>query len=241
MKRILVINPNSSQQMTRDIWNSLSYDRADVAVEVIRMPKAPLVLESFNDYTLAGAEVLKFFRQNNISSYDGILLSCFGDPCLYALKEVSPVPVIGIAEAAFSRALLLGYKFSVLAASSKARYMMESMIDSYGLQSRNAGTLTLGVAIEDFLADEELLEKRLIHAIEQAKERHAEVVIYGCAGMTMIPRQKIMDKTGMILIDPVVSGVSTLIAMLADGDSIADAGLYRNISQNAVHARQYNT
>ncbi len=238
MKRVLVINPNSSLKMTNDIKNTLSCIQSDVTVEVIRMPNAPNVLESFTDYTLAGAQMIEYCRRNDMTVYDGILIACFGDPCLFALKEIIPVPVIGIAEAAFSRALLLGYQFSVLAASKKALPMMESLIDSYGLQSRNAGTLTLGMPIEEFLTKESELEKRLLKVIEKAKETQAEVVIYGCAGMTMISKKRIMEKTGIAVLDPILSGISTLLAIIGDGDDISEAGLYTPISHNAEHARQ---
>ena len=226
MKKILVINPNSSQKMTKDIEETIFKAGVNASVEVICMPESPNVLESFTDYTLAGTEIIKYFEKYDMTVYDGILLACFGDPCLFSLKEISPVPIIGIAEAAFSRALLLGYKFSVLAASSKAQPMMESMIDSYGLQARNAGTMTLGTKIEDFLSDPNLLTEKLITVILKAKDNHAEVVIYGCAGMTMVSKKKIMEKTGISVIDPIISGVSTLLAMLSDNDRISGVGLY---------------
>ena len=36
--------------------------------------------------------------------FDSVLLACFGDPGLFALREVSPVPVVGLAEAAMQEA-----------------------------------------------------------------------------------------------------------------------------------------
>lgn len=226
MNKILVINPNSSVKMTQDIKDTIGRAKFRAEAEVISMVDSPNVLESFTDYTLAGAEIIRYLKGHDMTGYDGILLACFGDPCLYSLKEISPVPVIGIAEAAFSRALLLGYKFSVLAASSKARPMMESMIDSYGLQARNAGTLTLETPIEELLSDEKMLEDKLLQVIQKAKKNQAEAVIYGCAGMTMVSKKKIMEKTGIAVIDPIISGVSTLLALLSDEDRISGAGLY---------------
>lgn len=238
MKKILIINPNSSIQMTQDIENTIAREDIQAEVKVVCMKHAPNVLESFTDYTLAGAEVIHYFKEHDVNAYDGILLACFGDPCLFSLKEISMIPVIGLAEAAFSRALLLGYRFSVLAASLKAMPMMESLIDSYGLQTRNAGTMTLETPIEEFLSNPDILEEKLIQVIQTAKNNHAEVVIYGCAGMTMVSKRKIMEKTGVSVIDPVISGVSTLLAMLSDEDQISGAGLYTKAGQYAGVARQ---
>lgn len=238
MKKILIINPNSSIQMTQDIENTIAKEDIQAKVDVVCMKHAPNVLESFADYTLAGAEVIRYLKEHDMDVYDGILLACFGDPCLFALKEIATKPVIGIAEASFARALVLGHRFSVLAASWKAMPMMESLIDSYGLQTRNAGTMTLNTPIEEFLSNQDMLEEKLMKVIQEAKNNHAEVVIYGCAGMTMVSKKKIMEKTGVSVIDPIIAGVSTLLSVLSDEDEISRVGLYIKTGQNAGDARQ---
>ena len=114
MKKLLIINPNSSEEMTRDIRNTLAYAQdGDFALEVVSTPGSPHVLESFSDYTEAGANAIALLRRLAAQGpfpYDGVLLACMGDPCLFAVKEACPVPLVGIAEAGISTALLLGYK-----------------------------------------------------------------------------------------------------------------------------------
>jgi len=223
MTKILVINPNSSQKMTNDIEASLL---GQENVEVIRISAAPEVLESFADYTYAGASVLQKLSGMDLQQYSGILLACFGDPCLYALKEKVNIPVIGIAEAALSRALLMGYRFSVAAASKKAVPMMESMIRLYGLQARNAGTVSLEMEIRDFLNQKDFLYNRLCLAAKLARKKGADILILGCAGMTMIDIKKLSADADIEIIDPVLNGVSTLRAMIVDGNRISKCGLY---------------
>ncbi|WP_196595984.1 aspartate/glutamate racemase family protein [Pectinatus frisingensis] len=223
MRKLLIINPNSSPKMTYDIKMTL---KEQSGLDIINMPKAPEVLESFTDYTLAGTEVIHYIKNNDLSSYSGILLACFGDPCLYALKELCNIPVIGIAEASFSRALLLGNKFSVVAASAKAKPMMESLIDMYGLQMRNAGTVTLATDIRAFLNDKEILYEKLMFAMRQTKEIRAETVILGCAGMTAVDKHKLSAESGQIIIDPIINGVSALKAIIDDGNLVSKSGLY---------------
>lgn len=228
MKKILVINPNSSIKMTEDIKATVEdLPKDEFEIDVIYMRNAPTVLESFQDYTLAGAEILKFLKTYNLNLYSGILLACFGDPCLFAIKEAVDIPVIGIAEASFSRALLLGYRFSVIAASDKAVPMMESLIDSYCLQERNAGTMTLQTNIEAFLDNPVLLKEKLLDSIHRAKEKRAEVLILGCAGMTMVSKEELEEETGVEIINPIITGISTLKAIVLDNDSISKIGLYQ--------------
>ena len=227
MHRILVINPNSSRQMTDDIVRTLERSHGpDFSCTVERTEAAPTVLESFADYTLAGAAVLFRLAARPVSGkYDGVLLACMGDPCLYAVKEACPVPAVGIAEAAVSLALLTGYKFSIIAASEKAKPMMESMVAGYGLTQRMASVETLRLPIEDFLCDPGKLRESIRTSAERAWNNGADVLILGCAGMTMI-HDELPALCGMPIIDPVTAGEHMLEAVVRGGFEVSRRGLY---------------
>jgi allantoin racemase len=226
MKKILLINPNSSEEMTGDIAatvESLALD--NYGIKTVRMENSPRVLESFADYTLAGAEVLRYLAAGFAGDADGVLLACFGDPALYALKEVSPVPVIGIAEAALSTALLLGFKFSIVASSPKAVPMMESLVKSYGLEGRLASVECLDMPIESFLGNRSLTAGPLTRAAGKAVAKGAEVLVLGCAGLTMLEKQ-VEEKYRITVIDPVRAGIFSLLALLEGGFRVSKTGLY---------------
>ncbi len=229
MKKYLVINPNSSEKMTDDIRNTiqgLSLPNADA--HVVRMEKAPVVLESFTDYTIAGAEAVKYISEGHAGGYSGILLACFGDPCLYALKESAGVPVVGIAEASLSIALLLGFKFSIAAAARKAQPMMESMVKGYGLESRMASVESLDLNIEGFINKRELLEDKLTECGKRAIHNGAEVLVLGCAGMTMIS-ERVEKSLGIPVVDPVKAGMGALCTVVETGLCISRLGLYKEM------------
>lgn len=228
MKQILLINPNSSEKMTSDIQDTVSrLNIPDLAVTVVKMPDAPEVLESFVDYTVAGTEVIKYLNQLQPTGkqYDGVLLACFGDPCLYALKEICQVPVIGIAECAMSIALLLGFKFSILASSTKAKPMMEATVKAYGLEARMASVETFNLPIADFVNDKEVLRNSILNSSKAAKAKGAEVLLLGCAGMTMIG-DEIEAQVGIPVIDPIKTGIVILNAILDAKLSVCKTGLY---------------
>lgn len=229
MKKLLVINPNSSDQMTQDIRSTLSaLEDEAFSIEVIKMPGSPEVLESFADYTIAGGEMIKTIRtmqESGTFDYSGVLVACMGDPCLYGVKEVCPVPVIGVAEAAISTALLLGYKFSIVASSSKAKPMMESMVMTYGLLDRMASVETMEQPIANFMEDPDVLRNGVRDAASRAQERGAEVLLLGCAGMTMLSNE--MDTlVSMPVIDPVKAGLEQLKTILRGNFKLSRNGLY---------------
>lgn len=70
MKKLLIINPNSSEEMTRDIRSTVAYAAdSEWSLEVVGMPGSPHVLESFADYTWRGRRSLPIcgsFRKREI-------------------------------------------------------------------------------------------------------------------------------------------------------------------------------
>lgn len=228
MKKLLIINPNSSQEMTADIRRTVAYaEDGTFSLEVRATEGSPHVLESFADYTEAGAQVIAYLRSLPAPfPYDGVLLACMGDPCLFALKEVCPVPLVGIAEAGISTALLLGAKFSILAASAKAKPMMESMVLSYGLMNRLASVETFDRPIDDFMADPEILRQGIRRTAETAAARGAEVLLLGCAGMTMLS-DELNTLAPLPIVDPIKAGTEQLKAILRGGFALSRAGLYQ--------------
>lgn len=224
MRKILLINPNSSEKMTTDIKDTvLQMQLPGIEITTVNMQRAPEMLESFGDYTRASYEVMEYLQNSN--GNDGVLLACFGDPGLFALKEVAKVPLVGIAEASFSMALLLGYKFSIIAASQKAQPMMEQLVQSYGLENRVASVETLNLPIKEFLHNKELLQVALLNSGRRAINKGAEVLILGCAGMTMLgdETERIL---GLPVINPIKAGVVSLDAIIRGKFLISRLGLY---------------
>lgn len=160
-------------------------------------------------------------------TYDGILLACFGDPGLYALKERAGIPVIGIAEASMSLALLLGFKFSIIAAVAKAKAMMENLVLSYGLSARLASVEALDLGITTFMNQEHLLKEAVLEGGRQAVRQGAEVLLLGCAGMTVLDAE-VERELGVPVIDPVKAGVYMLRGIIDGGFPIARNGLYKS-------------
>src|SRR3954447_24316038 len=98
--RILVVNPNTSDEMTRDIAEQAArYARPDTELETVAASWGPRSIEGHYEEHVAAVATLEAIGSRT-GSFDAVVIACFGDPGLYAAREVSPVPVIGIAEAA---------------------------------------------------------------------------------------------------------------------------------------------
>lgn len=230
---ILVINPNTSDKMTEDIRNTVMRVKASTTnVEVLHPDFGPEALESFYDYQLAAFGMIRLLNKKT-DMYDGVLISCFGDPGLYAIKEICKCPVIGIAEASMCMAELLGSKFAILTASEKAVPMMDNMVLQYGKQDRLAGVFTLNMNVLDSEKYKEKTVKTLIDVGQKALEKGAEVLIPGCAGMTGITDQ-VEKILGVPVLDPVGISFNVLEMLVKSQVNISRSGLYAKPAEHRV-------
>lgn len=233
MTTILVVNPNTSDRMTDSIRHTVqSISRPPFEVKVERARVGPESLESFYEYSLATLGVLDLLRDRP-RDYDGVLIACFGDPGLFALKESCGVPVVGIAEASMALSILLGHKFAILVALPKAIPMMDSMVLSYGLRSRLAGIYALNVPVLGLEDDPEKSLLALERLGSEAIRQGAEVIILGCAGMTVF-REDLSKRLGVAIVDPIVAGYKALEAILSGGIPISRTGLYKSTPDKPI-------
>lgn len=225
MPKALVINPNTSLSMTAEIEETARrVFQAPWKCEVLAAPAGPESLESWTDYHLASVCVLPLVESYQ-AEVEGIVLACFGDPGLYLLKEYCEVPVIGIAEASMSLAVLLGAKFGILAGMRRAVELMDSMVRTYGLEARYAGTESLDMRVLDFDKDREKTLERLASTSLKLRERGAEVLLLGCAGLTNFV-DALQEKVEMPVIDPVEAGCRVLQTIHAGGLDTSHIGLF---------------
>ena len=224
MPQAVVINPNTSPAMTAEIRRTAErVFQAPWTVSVAAAPAGPESLESWRDYQLAGVAVLPLLAEH--PGADGYVLACFGDPGLYALKEICPAPVVGIAESAMSLALLLGARFGILAGMGRAVELMDSLVRGYGLESRYAGSAALNLRVLNFDDDRPATLAALQRSALELRARGADVLLLGCAGLTGFAAE-LRERAQMTVIDPLEAGCRALQAISSMGLSVSHAGIY---------------
>jgi allantoin racemase len=224
MPKALVINPNTSQAMTNEIAvTAQEVFQPPWSCRVVHAPAGPESLESWTDYHIASVAIMPLIEES--ADVDGIVLACFGDPGLYLLKEISDVPVVGIAEASMSLALLLGARFGILAGMRRAVELMDSMVRTYGLEDRYAGTQSLDIRVLDFEQNRERTLQVLEQASNKLRAKGAEVLLLGCAGLTAFV-DDLQTRVSMPVIDPVEAGCRLLKTIHESKLNTSHIGLY---------------
>jgi allantoin racemase len=233
MPQALVINPNTSLTMLGDIRIAAEkvFD-SPWSCRVVNAPAGPESLESWRDYSFASVAVIPLLGE--YQNVDGIVLACFGDPGLYALKEVSHVPVVGIAEASISMSLLLGGRFGILAGMSRAVQLMDTMVRNYGLEERYAGTRSLDIRVLCFEEERERTIAGLEQVGKELVEQSADVILLGCAGLSNFV-DELTAKLHVPVIDPVDAGCRMVKAIVESGLKTSHAGIYAHPARQRMN------
>jgi allantoin racemase len=116
MPPVLILNPNTRQALTEQLVSQvqacwMQHDAAAgprPAVWGLTAPHGADYIASETTYVVAAHAALDAWRLYLGDRPQGVLVACFGDPGVWALREVSGVPVMGLAEAAMREAQALG-------------------------------------------------------------------------------------------------------------------------------------
>ena len=112
---IFVINPNSLTKVTAGIDAALEPLRIAGAppVACLTLPEGPPGIQSQRDVDAVVAPLLSTAAAHEDEAA-AFVIACFSDPGLYALREQSRRPVLGIAECGVLSALTMGARFGVI-------------------------------------------------------------------------------------------------------------------------------
>jgi allantoin racemase len=209
--RILVINPNSTEAVTRGI---------DEAVEPLRMPGGPGIdcvtleegppgIETQQHVDGVVAPLLRLVSQKE-TEYAAFVIACYSDPGLHSVRETTRKPVLGISECGILTALTLGHRFGVIAILAQSIPRHLRYVGALGVSDRLAGELAVGIPVVE-LSDERKTFGRMVEVGRTLRQQHgADVVVMGCAGMARY-RKPLQDAIGIPVVEPTQAAVSMAI------------------------------
>lgn len=145
--------------------------------------------------TLNTQLIFQAAKNAEAEGFDAILITCFGDPMIDQLRAFVNIPVVGIGEASFRMAAMMGKKFGVLHVNNKVVAECVKQIHEYGLGDYLAGIMATPESAEEQV--EALVDAH--ETIENFKicgrkliEMGAEVLIPACG--LMAPALRVAPK-----------------------------------------------
>lgn len=180
-------------------------------VEGITASGGVATIDGYFDEVVGAASVADMIRENN-GSFDATIIGCFGDPGLFAARELTDAPVVGIAEAGFMVATAVGHRFSILTNLERGVPGLDDLVRHYGLSERCASIRATGLSVGDADADRDAAYDAFLPAAEAAlRDDRADVLCLACGALLGI-RERLEATLGV----PVIEGVPAA-AVLAEG------------------------
>ncbi|MEL6167834.1 MAG: aspartate/glutamate racemase family protein [Pseudomonadota bacterium] len=213
---IFVINPNSSENVTAAIHRSVQpLGRWGPELRCETLDEGPPGIES-QAQADAVIPALLARAQSHAEGAAAIVIACFGDPGLHALRDVMRCPVVGIQEAAVGMAMTLGHRFGILAILGRSVPRHHRALGAMGVLSRFAASRPLELSVAE-LADVATTRSRLREVGTRLRDEDgADVLILGCAGMAD-QRRALEDALGLPVVEPCQAGVAQAIALATLG------------------------
>ena len=208
--RIKIINPNTTQAMTDDIYDAaMRVKNPDTEIVAVTPKRGPASIENMTDEFVSTIGVMEEVYKGMEEGFDAYIVACYGDPGLYACREIADVPVVGIAEASMYMASMVAPKFSVVAVIPRTTFMLTEVVKRYSMQDKCVSIRDSGMSVLGFGADPEEGKKRLKEAaIKAIEEDGAEAICLGCAGMVTFT-EALEKELGV----PVFDGVTAAVKM----------------------------
>ena len=207
--RLLIINPNTTPRITTLLeTHARAIAGAEVVVRAVTARFGAPYIACEASYAVAGHATLDAWAAALAPQQPPphtILIGCFGDPGLLALRESSQVPVTGLAEASFVEASGHG-QFAIVTGGQRWKPMLQRLAQTLGYSQFLAGVHTVtpsGAQLaEDPAAARVLLAKACRKAASNFK---AKAVILGGAGLAGLAAD-IQGEVDIPLIDSVLAG-----------------------------------
>lgn len=229
MPRLLVLNPNTSASVTTRLVAAVRGalppgHTVQLSAATARFGAAYIASEA--SYTVAAHAVLDAYEADVAAhgAPDAVLVGCFGDPGVAALREASGRPVIGLAEAAMRAAQRHG-PYVIVTGGAAWEPMLWRFARAWQLEAAVAGVYTLpddGAALA--AADAADTAAGLRALAQQALRRHpaANRVVLGGAGLAGLAGA-MGEGLAVPVIDSVSAGARAALRLLGVGEEPVNA------------------
>jgi Asp/Glu/hydantoin racemase len=199
--RILVVNPNSNEAVTRGLEDALAplAFREGPELACTTLAEGPFGIETQADVESVALPLRRMVEADNQS--DAFVIACYSDPGLHLCREGTDRPVFGIAECGVLTALARGERFGVIAIRQRSIRRHIRYLRQMGLMDRLAGERPLEMSVAETASGEGTL-KRMIEVGEALRDQDgADVIVMGCAGMAR-HRRPLEEALGIAVVDP---------------------------------------
>ena len=214
-KKIKLIHP-----VTTNLWDELTLNEINKYKEnstLIDIGSLKVGLESIEcelDNTWSAVPTIQEVMKAEKDGYDGVIINNFSEAGIHAAKESVEIPVIGIGQASFYIASLLGEKFGMITGGSY-RYRFDNL-KIYELDHKFIGSRSVGIPVLSLFNDKDKLVKVLLKSGIELIEKGADVIVLACGAMLGV-KEKIAQELGVPIIIPIAAAITLCESLITMG------------------------
>lgn len=214
MHRILLINPNTSTATTQ-MMVAIAQACLPPAFEVVGATAdlgVPMIVTPV-ELAASAAQVDTQWRRAG-GGWAGVIVACFGDPGVRALRQHAGVPVIGIGEAAMRDAGARGRRFGIATTTGELAADIQALAEALGLVSQYTGLRVTAGDPHVLVRSPERLNPAMAEAIDACvRIDGAQAVVVGGGPLGQVA-DALADRCGVPLVAPLAAAARLLQAQL---------------------------
>lgn len=210
--RLLLANANTTTAVT-EICAASARAAASPGTEIVPVtPRfGPAIISSRAENAIAAHGLLEALAEHH-AGCDAAILAVSYDTALAAARQLLPIPVIGMTEAACLAACMLGGRFGLVTFSSADLY--REVIAGHGLASRLSGIALVAASPYDAASDPEGVAAKVAEAAAGLAREGADAVLLGGAALAGMGAH-IQPRVPVPLVDGIAAAVKFAEGLVA--------------------------
>lgn len=206
--RLALLNPNSNEETTKLICKIARNEvPSDVELVSATMADGPQFIADEDALKVSASKIIRAGLQAEKEGASSIVIAGFGDPGLFELRELSGIPVTGIAEAGMAIAAQGGRPFSIITTTPELLVSIEKSARRYGHINALRGVHVTSEDAELLMSNSQRMSEALLALAMETIERDGAEALLICGGPLAPAAALISEVCPVPIIEPVLEGV----------------------------------
>ena len=231
IKIIMPIDSDVFNEKTLEDAKQVAAPDTELSIENLDEGKGAKSIEyRYNEHESADGIVNKSIKAA-ADGFDGIFISCFGNPSVGVVRELLDIPVVGGFDPAVVMATAICQRFSIITVMPSVIPLIEDLVREIGGLNNLASIKDVGIPVLD-LEDEEKLKAKLVEgSIQAIDEDGAQAIVLGCTGMLDVATEveRILAEKGKPapVVEPTKASITFLQSLIRSGLSQSRLTYYK--------------
>lgn len=196
-----------------------SYAAPGTEIGIRDVPEGPASIESMYEEYLSIPATIRTAIKLEQEGWDAIILGCYGDPGLDALRELISIPVVGPGEATALMAASLGHRFSIITITESVIPFTERLVRDAGVGEKLASVRAVEIPVLELHDDvERTIEATMEEGRRAMREDRADTLILGCMSMGFLEiAEAVSPELGIPVLNPGRTSLKFAEALVGGG------------------------